>query len=179
MFPISQITENAKPRVTAVLKHWVPFVAALVFNWALWEQKGLEVPSPFLWQHLPLLPSVHSCIIFSSKPVLGNASSFLSQGIYPCSLHCLEYLSPRNLPAPSLFPVLSREAIPDILDETALNPTQCFQSFSAWFFSKALTPFLVICHKLPIYLLYCLSFHPHINSKTSGNFEPFVHCYLE
>lgn len=119
---------------------------------------GLEVPSVLSDsiycsspQFIPVSPFL---------PVLGNASSSLPPGIYPCSLLCLEPLSPMSLPAPSFFPVLSREAIPD--------HAGCNSSFShselpitfCLIFLQSTYSLSVICHKLPVYHTYHLSFLP-------------------
>ena len=114
---------------------------------------GLEVPS--VLSDSIYYSSPQSIPVSHFLPVLGNASSSLPPGIYPCSLLCLEHLSPMNLPAPSFFPVLSREAIPD--------HAGCNSSFS----HTALPIIFCLIFLQSTYSLYC------IFAFTNGSF-PFV-----
>lgn len=98
-----------------------------------------------------------------SQPGLRNASLFLPQGINPCSLLCLECLSPRRICQLSPFEAWAGRPSQTSLDKIALY-SQCSQALSADF-SLSTYSLSVMCYKLPIYLTYYLSFHQHINSK--------------
>lgn len=124
---------------------------------ARWKQKSLQWPrsscSPSLTALTP--PPVQSVPMWPFLLFSGNASAFLPQGIYPCSFLCLEHFSPRNLLALSNLDLGDLPWSPWIassLSHTAFPITLCL------IFLQSAYSLSIICYKLPIYLIYYLSF---------------------
>lgn len=106
----------------------------------------------------------------------GNASSFLPWHL-PCSFFYLKHFIPRNLLAPSLFQILSKEAFSDQAGKNSSLPKEHSLSVSVWFFSKWSTFLLYVINDPFILSIVCL-LHSCINSKKSGNLVYFVLCTI-